>query len=107
MVIYEITASVDQSRVEAYEKYMWEEHIPDLMATGHFARAEFTRGEGGAYRMRYLAHGRLDLENYLKNDAERLRADFAKNFPSGVEVTRTVWDVLETWPAQAAEVGSY
>lgn len=107
MVIYEITASVREQFIEAYEKYMWEQHIPDLMATGHFARAEFTRGENGVYSIRYLAHGRLDLENYLHNDAERLRADFASHFPSGVEVTRAIWDVLETWPEQAAGVGSY
>lgn len=107
MVIYEITASVKEQFKDSYEKYMWERHIPDLMATGNFLRAEFLRGGDGLYRIRYSLYGRGDLENYLNRDAERLRADFISHFPSGVEVTRAVWDVLETWPEQAAGASSY
>lgn len=96
-VIYEITAVVRADLVEKYEKYMRERHIPDLLETGCFRAACFTRSEGNRYRIRYEAHDEDALDRYLKSDAGRLRADFLDHFPEGVELSRNVWEVLEIW----------
>ena len=36
MVTYEVTTTVDPRLVEAYERFMRQVHIPDLLATGCF-----------------------------------------------------------------------
>lgn len=97
MVIYEITAVVRADLVEEYEKYMRGRHIPDLLETGYFRAAHFTHSEGNRYRIRYEAPDQNALDEYLKNNAARLRADFLEHFPKGVEVSRDVWEVLESW----------
>ena len=40
MVTYEITAIVRANLCDAYEKYMTERHIPDVLQTGAFAGAD-------------------------------------------------------------------
>lgn len=94
MVTYEITAMVKDELCEAYESYMRERHIPDLIATGAFAGATLSRSAPGRYRIRYEARDRASLDGYLSGHAARLRQHFAENFPQGVEVTREEWEVL-------------
>lgn len=97
MIIYEITAVVEPRLVEKYEQYMSGQHIPDLLATGHFTGASFACTTENRYRIRYEAFNKHALDQYLTHDAERLRADFLKHFPSGIEVSREVWEVLQIW----------
>ena len=97
MVIYEITAVVQAEVIEAYEKYMRERHIPDLLATGYFRAAYFTRSTENRYRIQYYAHSQKSLDEYLENVANHLRADFLAHFPEGIELVREVWKVLESW----------
>lgn len=97
MIIYEITAIVQPNLVEAYEKYMRERHIPDLLATKYFSVAYFTRTLENRYRIQYHARDEDILREYLTNEAERLRADFSAHFPEGVEVFREVWEIVQAW----------
>lgn len=94
-VIYEITVTVNDEIIATYEKYMREQHIPDLLQTGNFSSAFFTRSDKNRYRIQYHAHDQQALDEYLKNDATRLREDFAEHFPVGVEVSRENWEVLQ------------
>ncbi len=96
-VIYEITAVVHAELVKEYEKFMRERHIPDLLKTGCFQSAVFTRSENNRYRIRYEAFNRKSLDNYLNNEAERLRADFLAFFPAGIELSREVWEILQVF----------
>jgi len=93
-VTYEITALVKPRLVAEYEEFMANRHIPDLMATGAFASATFSRSSPGRYRIRYEAIDREHLDGYLKNDADSLRAHVAAVFPSGIEFAREEWDVI-------------
>ena len=97
MIIYEITAIVRTDLIEKYEKYMREQHIPDLLATGYFHGAKFTRSSENRYRIQYEANNRKALDEYLKTQAERLRADFLAHFGEGIEVSRENWEVLQNW----------
>jgi hypothetical protein len=89
---------VDAGSVSAYERYMRERHIPDLLTTGHFVSASFATAGPGRYRIRYEVPTREALDAYLRDHATRLRADFASHFPSGVELSREIWITLEAWP---------
>lgn len=99
MVTYEITAVVPPDLREAYEEYMRGRHIPDLMATGAFAAASISRSAPGRYRIRYEAVSRAALDAYLSDHAPRLRNHFLTIFPTGIELAREEWEVLERWPA--------
>ena len=97
MITYEVTATVDASLIDAYERYMRDHHLPDVLATGCFEAASFSRSEAGRYRIRYEVRDRATLDRYVAEHAPRLRADVEKHFPSGVTLGREVWDVLESW----------
>lgn len=97
MLIYEITATVSDELIETYEKYMSETHIPDLLATGYFKIAYFTRSIENRYRIQYHAHDQKALDDYLEKDAPSLREDFNSHFPAGIEVSRENWEILETY----------
>jgi len=100
-VIYEITAVVRAELASEYERYMRERHIPDLLKTGYFHGANFTRSSENRCRVGYEALNQTALDAYLKNDAERFRADFLAHFPEGVELSREVWQVLHIWDTDA------
>jgi hypothetical protein len=93
MLIYEITATVDAGIATEYEKYMTEQHIPDLLATGHFAAAFFSKN-GSQYRIGYHADSQEQLDAYLANDADRLRKDLTRHFPAGIEITRQNLEII-------------
>jgi hypothetical protein len=101
MLIYEITATVDVELIADYEKYMTERHIPDLLATGHFAAAFFANN-GNVYRIGYHADTSEQFDEYIETHAERLRADFAEHFPNGVEVSRQVLEIVRLYPVATA-----
>ncbi len=93
MIIYEVTVTVGADLIDAYESYMVDRHIPDVLATGCFVSAEMSQS-GEKFRVSYYAETRESLDRYLASDTERLRADFAEHFPDGVAVTREIWDVI-------------
>ena len=97
MIIYEITTIVKHELIEAYEKYMRERHIPDLLKTGSFRSAKFTRSGINRYRIQYEAFDQKSLDEYIENNANRLREDFLQHFPEGIEIMRENWKVLQAW----------
>jgi len=97
MIIYEVTAVVEARLAEAYERYMRQHHIPDVLASGCFHSADFASAAPGRYRMRYEASTDEDLERYLATHAARLRVDAASRFPEGVVLSREVWTAIQRW----------
>jgi hypothetical protein len=93
-VSYQVTATVEPQLVDDFERFMVEDHIPALMATGCFGSAAIVRLAPGRYRMRYEAESRAKLDRYLETIATRVRAEFAARFPSGVALDRETAEVL-------------
>lgn len=93
MATYEITAVVNENLTAQYEAYMIERHIPDVLATGFFTSATISR-HGDRYRIRYETTHESEIDQYLTLRAARLRTDFNKNFPTGIELSREVWEVI-------------
>lgn len=97
MLIYEITATVNGELIAKYEQYMTERHIPDLLATGHFAAAFFSK-TGNIYRISYHADSSQEFDAYIADHADRLRADFVEHFPTGIDVSRQVMEIVRCFP---------
>lgn len=90
MIIYEITARVQKELEERFEQFMRDRHIPDLLQTGYFKKAEMAQISNGNYKIRYQTKDRETLDRYFETDAESLRRDFIKNFPEGVKISREI-----------------
>jgi Domain of unknown function (DUF4286) len=101
MIIYEVTAVVEASLAQNYERYMRQQHISDVLATGCFQSADFASAAPGRYRMRYEASTDEDLERYLATHAARLREDALSRFPEGVVLSREVWTVMQRWDGRS------
>lgn len=101
MVIYEVSGTVKRELVPDYERYMRERHIPDVLATGSFLGAALVRAGENRYRILYEVADEATLQRYLDEHAPALRADFAAHFPTGVELSREVWKVMERWNTPA------
>ena len=99
MIIYEVTTTVATDAVPAYEAYMRDQHIRDVLATGCFVSASIARSLPGRYRVRYIARDMDVLDDYLASHAGHLRDDFARHLGDNVEVSREVWTELQTWNA--------
>src|ERR1041385_884192 len=97
MIIYEVTAKVGSHLAGEYERYMREQHIPDVLRTGAFTSASFLFTDDGLYQTRYGAQDREALDRYLDDSAGLLRQDVLKRFPQGIEFTRHEWNLIQTW----------
>lgn len=103
MVTYEITAQVRPDLVEKYESYMRDRHIKDVLDTGLFSEASFSRSAAGRYRIRYEALDEKSLDTYLKDFATPLRQHFTDHFPEGIELSRENWSVLQHWSSKSSK----
>ena len=97
MIIYEVTAKVGDHLSGEYERYMIEQHIPDVLNTGAFTSANFLLGSDGLYQIRYAAKSRDELQRYFNEYADELRKDLLGRFPQGIELSRREWDMIRTW----------
>jgi hypothetical protein len=97
MINYSILADVPGDIKDAYESYMIDRHIPDLMATGLFTGASISRGENDQYRIDYLLANRQDYDRYIAEHAPRLREHFEKQFSGRVKTSRTVWETVREY----------
>lgn len=94
MIRYEVSAVVDPALAGAYEQFMLEHHIPDLLATGCFSRAELSRSAPNHYRASFESADQASLDRYLAEHAPRLRQHFQSRFPSGVTLSREAWTAI-------------
>lgn len=97
MTSYEVTVVVEPGLDEAFTRYMLEQHIPGILATGCFRSIRFERAAEGRYRTRYEAEGPGDLARYLREHTAGFRADFMARFPAGCRASRETWEAVRTF----------
>lgn len=97
LIFYEVTARPEPGVRAAYESYMRQKHVADVLATGCFTGARLAGSADGLYRTTYIAATREDLDRYLDGHAQRLRDDFSAHFPAGIALSREVLEVLREW----------
>jgi hypothetical protein len=97
MIIYEVTLQVEPSLASTVERYMRTRHIPEIFATGCFRQIRFDRASPARFRASYQAESQVELDRYVHDHAPKLRAEFQRDFPQGVTMTREVWTQQEVW----------
>ena len=94
MIRYEVVADVAPELVDRFVDYMRTTHLPEILATGCFTSVALDRASATRYRSRYEARTRADIDRYLAEHTARYRADFAAHFPTGVALSREIWDEM-------------
>ena len=102
MIIYNVTSNIDASIHDQW--LIWiKEHIPHVLATGHFTEAKLTKvlvkdPEGSVtYSVQYRAKSREALDNYYRNDADNLRQVGVQIFGDKVLGFRTELEVIDEY----------
>ena len=79
MYIYNVTVNIEESTAPQWLKWMQEEHIPEMLATGKFFEVKLCQvmveeEMGGlTYSVQYSTDSKETLENYYKENADKLR----------------------------------
>lgn len=97
-VVYEITIRVEPEILEDFRAYMIDEHVPDLLATGHFSSATIA-SDGTTLSISYVARSSTELQKYLDEHASRLRAAVIERFPQGFQIERREWHLIAKFEA--------
>lgn len=94
MYIYNVTINIDDKLHNEWLIWM-ETHIADVLNTGKFISAKLTEVlvdeemGGKTYSVQYTANTREDLDNYYKEDADKLRVESLKKFGDKMLAFRT------------------
>lgn len=96
MVFYEVSVEVRADLAPAFEQYMRDKHLPEIMATGCFVTIRFDQATETLYRICYQAETQEDYERYLSEHAADMRFDFMQHFPEGCTPSRLVFNDMFT-----------
>ena len=95
---YEVTAHLDHAgNAAGFARWMREEHIPEVLATGLIQAADFAQLDPVTFRTRYLVHSRADLDHYLSAHSPGLRDKFVARFGASATTSREVWSIQQDW----------
>jgi len=102
MIIYNVTVNVDETIHNEWLAWI-KEHIPQVLATGKFEKATFSRvlvdeDMGGiTYSIQYKSYSREALDAYYKEDADKLRADGLNRFAGKSLAFRTELEIIDEY----------
>ena len=100
MVIYNVTVKVERSIAAGWVKWMKEEHIPDIIATGCFTHATILRlletdeSEGPTYAVQYHAESKALYNRYISNFADEMRKKAFDKWGDKFIAFRSVMEVV-------------
>ena len=99
-IIYNVTVNIDNNVRDEWREWMKENHIPDVMATGLFLEARFTKilaeSEGGtSYSLQYYCASQEDLNEYQEKHAPALQRDHTERYNGKFAAFRTLLEVTE------------
>ena len=100
MYIYNVTINIDDRVHNEWLTWM-ETHILEVLNTGKFISAKLTEVlveeemGGRTYSVQYTANTKEDLEDYYKEDADKLRVEGLKKFADKMLAFRTELKVIK------------
>lgn len=100
MYIYNVTTNIDETVHLEWLQWMKEKHIPKMLATGKFSNAKMSQVMieeemgGTTYSVQYTTDSLETLEEYYKEDAQKLRDESLKLFKDKLVAFRTELKVI-------------
>ena len=102
MIIYNVTSNIEASVSEQWLSWI-KEHIPHVLATGHFTEAKLTKvmvddpSGSVTYSVQYRAKSREALTNYYNNNAAKLRQEGLRLFGDKALSFRTELEIIDEY----------
>ena len=102
MIIYNVTANIDESIHEEWLTWI-KEHIPKVLGTGKFDKATLAKvlveeDMGGlTYSIQYRSYSREALDAYHKEDADRLTQEGLIKFSDKMLTFRTELKIVDEY----------
>jgi hypothetical protein len=97
-VIYNVTMAVSQDVEQEWVDWMRKTHIPEVLATNMFTKAQFTKlMHEQSYAVQYYAKSMEDYQYYIDHFSGQLREKTAKKYGDKALAFRTLLEVIETW----------
>lgn len=95
MILYNVTAAVDDSIHDEWLDWMQNTHIPEVLATNRFKECKLfkvllNKEEGTSYSIQYFVESMAELQLYEALHADALREKHATQFGTKVLTFRTV-----------------
>lgn len=100
MIIYNVTVKVDLSIAAAWQQWMKEEHLPEMMQTGLFLDYKMCRlleqdeQEGATFVVQYNADSKEHYQTYISEHAPKMRQKGLDKFGGKFAAFRTVMEVI-------------
>jgi hypothetical protein len=100
MFIYNVSLKIDWSAVEEWLRWMREEHIAEVLATGCFFDANMFKlleqddTEGPTFIVQYTCNKKIDYLKYKKDFAPALQEKGAAKFGTSVVAFRSIMEKL-------------
>lgn len=113
MYIYNITTNIEEASHHAWLQWMKEIHIPEVLSTGKFLSAKFSKvlveeDMGGVtYSIQYSVMDKATLERYYEEDADRLLESVQKKFGGTLVSFKTELEVIDEYFVQRATATHY
>lgn len=100
MLLYNVTTIIEDAAAERWLKWMQEEHIPKIMATGKFVSHRLLKvldspNEGVTYCAQYVAAHMTDYLDYKEKFAPALQADVNQHFENQFVAFRTLMEYID------------
>lgn len=98
MLIYEVAINVDPQIMSSYVQWMSEEHIPEVLRSPGFVKAEFLLEPEGKPRVRvlYFIKDATFLKKYLAEFAPALRQKSEDRWKDHFQAERSIWALYGT-----------
>lgn len=113
MYIYNVTTNIEETSHDTWVKWMKEIHIPEVLSTGKFLSAKFTKvlieeDMGGfTYSVQYTVKDKATLERYYEEDATKLIDSIQRNFAGKLVSFKTELEVIDEYFVQRATATHY
>ena len=102
MIVYNVTVSVDKSIVKDWLKWMRNDHVPEIISTKIFNKAQINRlitenDSGYTFAVSYSCKSMKDLHSYQVNYAPLLQQKHFKKFGDKAVAFRTIMEVIDVF----------
>ncbi len=100
MIFYNVTIKILSDAANDWEKWMKTSHIPDVLATGFFKWARFSRllsldtEDGITYSIQYSCNSMKELHNYQAKFSQKLQQEHSEKFKDKFVAFRSVMEEI-------------
>lgn len=100
MIFYNVTIKILPDAANDWEKWMKTIHIPDVLATGFFKWARFSRllsldtEDGITYSIQYSCNSMKELHNYQAKFSQKLQQEHSEKFKEKFVAFRSVMEEI-------------